>query len=89
MSIRPHTIDIVVADMARALDFYRTLGLAAPAVTDEPVAQIVTPGGATLGLMSEAMIREAMPHWVTPVGQRVTSPASATPPRRSTPSTRG
>ncbi len=72
MSIRPHTIDIVVADMARALDFYRTLGLAAPAATDEPVAQIVTPGGATLGLMSEAMIREAMPHWVTPVGQRVT-----------------
>lgn len=73
MAIRPHTIDIVVADMGRALAFYRALGLDAPeAAAGEPLAQIVTPGGATLGLMEEAMVRGAMPHWVTPVGQRVT-----------------
>lgn len=73
MSIRPHTIDIVVADMGRALGFYRTLGLDAPEIAPgEELAEIVTPGGAKLGFMAESMIRQAMPHWVTPVGQRVT-----------------
>lgn len=73
MAIKPHTIDIVVADMGRALAFYRALGLDAPDVeADQPIAEIVSPGGAKLGFMAEAMIRTAMPHWVTPVGQRVT-----------------
>jgi uncharacterized glyoxalase superfamily protein PhnB len=73
MAIRPHTIDIVVADMGRALAFYRTLGLAAPEpAAGQELAEIITPGGAKLGFMLESMIREAMPHWVTPVGQRVT-----------------
>ncbi len=73
MSITPHTIDIVVADMGKALGFYRTLGLDAPTGQDDEVqVQIQTPGGATLGLVTEAVVRENNPHWVTPVGQRVT-----------------
>ena len=30
MAVKPHTIDIVVADMAKALAFYRLLGLPTP-----------------------------------------------------------
>lgn len=73
MAVVPHSIDIVVADMDRALGFYRTLGLAVPeGVGDAPQVQVDTPGGATLGLLTEAMMRQAYPDWVQPVGQRVT-----------------
>lgn len=73
MAVKPHTIDIVVADMGRALAFYRTLGLAASADdAGEGQTQIRTPGGTTLGLMTEEVMRGADPRWVTPVGQRVT-----------------
>lgn len=73
MAVKPHTIDIVVADVARALHFYGTLGLPVPEVKagDEQV-QINTPGAATIGLLSERMMRETNPRWVTPIGQRVT-----------------
>ena len=73
MAVKPHTIDIVVSDMAAALAFYRCLGLDAPgdeAASDQ--VQIATPGGATIGLVTEAMVRETNPSWVTPVGQRIT-----------------
>jgi len=73
MAVVPHSIDIVVADMAAALRFYRTLGLPAPEDQDgEPQVQVATPGGAALGFLTEAVMREADPHWVQPVGQRVT-----------------
>ena len=73
MTVRPHTIDIVVSDMGRSLAFYRTLGLDAPAdKASENQTQIDTPGGTTLGLLTEAMMRQANPAWITPVGQRVT-----------------
>ena len=73
MAVTPHTIDIVVADMGRALGFYRTLGLAAPEGQDgEMQVQIVTPGAPTLVLVTEAAVRYNDPDWVTPVGQRVT-----------------
>ena len=73
MTVKPTTIDIVVADMGRALAFYRALGLDAPiGADDEAQVNIYTPGGATIGLLTEAMMRAADPHWVTPVGQRVT-----------------
>jgi len=72
MAVIPHTVDIVVANMAASLSFYRVLGLAAPALADdEPQVQIATPGGATLGLLLESAMRDHNPHWVTPVGQRV------------------
>lgn len=73
MAVRPHSIDIVVADMGRALAFYRTLGLDAPTdAAGQAQTQIETPGGAAIGLLTEAAMRGADPHWVTPVGQRVT-----------------
>ncbi len=72
MAVVPHSIDIVVADLARSLAFYRALGLAVPEDAEGPQVEIATPGGATLGLVLEAMVRETQPHWVTPVGQRVT-----------------
>ena len=73
MTVKPHTIDIVVADMARAMAFYRELGLPAPTVVDgQDQAEILTPGGPKLGFLSERVMKQANPHWVTPVGQRVT-----------------
>jgi len=73
VAVVPHTIDIVVAGMGKALDFYRALGLDAPADRDgEDQVQIATPGGATLGFLTEAMMKEVNPYWVQPVGQRVT-----------------
>lgn len=72
MAIVPHTIDIVVADMAAALSFYRSLGLDAPAEADSPQVQIATPGGATIGLVTEDLVRQANPGWTEPTGSRVT-----------------
>lgn len=73
MAVVPHSIDIVVADMAASLDFYRTLGLPVPeGLGEAEQAQIETPGGASIGLISEAMMKGHNPHWVDPVGQRVT-----------------
>jgi len=73
MAVIPHTIDIVVADMGKALAFYRTLGLAVPEGADgEEQVQVATPGGATLGLLTETLMKGHNPYWVDPVGQRVT-----------------
>ncbi len=73
MAVVPHTIDIVVADMGASLSFYRALGLATPEAEEgEDQVQVATPGGATLGLITEAMMKGHNPHWVQPVGQRVT-----------------
>jgi uncharacterized glyoxalase superfamily protein PhnB len=73
MVLVPHTIDIVVADMTAAMAFYRTLGLPAPEVTpDEAQVQVATPGGTNLGFLTEALVKGHNPHWVQPVGQRVT-----------------
>ena len=73
MAVVPHTIDIVVADMKRALSFYRALGLDAPDDRSADMqVEIATEGGTTLGLVAEAMVRKSDPHWLTPVGQRVT-----------------
>lgn len=73
MAVIPHTIDIVVKDLNLALAFYRTLGLNAPGDgSGEEQVQIATPGGATIGLVTEALMRQTNPAWMTPVGQRVT-----------------
>jgi predicted lactoylglutathione lyase len=72
MAIVPHTIDIVVADMAASLAFYRTIGLDAPADADGPQMQIATPGGATIGLVTEDLVRQSNPEWTAPEGSRVT-----------------
>ncbi len=73
MAVVPRTIDIVVADMAASLGFYRALGLPVPdGREDAEQTEIETPGGASIGLISEAMMRGHNPHWVDPAGQRVT-----------------
>lgn len=73
MAVVPHSIDIVVADLAASLEFYRSLGLPIPdGQEDEQQVQIDTPGGASIGLFTEATIKEHDPHWQQPVGQRVT-----------------
>lgn len=73
MAVVPHTIDIVVANMAASLAFYHDLGLPVPDGQEQAVqVEIATPGGAAIGLLTEAMMIEANPHWITPVGQRVT-----------------
>ena len=69
MAVKPHSIDIVVADMPRALAFYRVL------------VSIARSGSGKirfrsrrqpLGFLTEAIVRQGMPHWITPIGQRVT-----------------
>jgi predicted lactoylglutathione lyase len=73
MPIKPHTIDIVVKDMRESLAFYKCLGLQSPIEeAHEQQVQINTPNAATLGLITEAAVRQHNPHWITPVGQRVT-----------------
>ena len=73
MAVVPHTVDIVVSDMEASLKFYRTLGLAAPeGMAGEDQVQVATPGGTTLGFLTETMMKGHNPHWVQPVGQRVT-----------------
>lgn len=73
MAVIPHTIDIVVSDMGASMKFYRTLGLPAPEGQEaEDQIQVATPGGTTLGFVSEEMMKGHNPHWVEPVGQRVT-----------------
>lgn len=73
MPIIPHTVDIVVSDMSRALAFYRALGLTIPAAEDQaPQVEYQAERGYALGFVTEELVRQANPHWPTPVGQRVT-----------------
>lgn len=60
-------IGIVVADMAKALAFYRRLGVDIPASADaEPHVDVVLPGGLRLAFDTEEVIRSFHPDW-TPV----------------------
>ncbi len=73
MAVVPHTIGIVVAEMAASMKFYGALGLVVPEIEPgQEQVQIITPGGAALGFVAESAMRAHNPHWVTPVGQRVT-----------------
>ncbi len=73
MAIIPHTADIVVKDLDRALAFYRLLGLDIPPVAadhDGPFNYEPTHGMA-LGFMTEAMMAGSPMGWVEPVGARI------------------
>ena len=60
---------VVVADMAKALDFYRMLGLDIPAAADgEPHVEVALPGGLRLLFDTESTIRSFMPDWRPPSG---------------------
>ena len=65
-------IGIVVADMGKALAFYRMLGVAVPAgADDEPHVEAVLPGGLRLAFDTEATIASFHPEWKGGTGGRV------------------
>jgi catechol 2,3-dioxygenase-like lactoylglutathione lyase family enzyme len=65
-------VGIVVADMARALAFYRLLGLPVPpAADDEPHVEVPLPGGLRLAFDTEATIASFHPAWKAGTGGRV------------------
>ncbi len=73
MSVRFDYIGFVVADMPRTLAFYRLLGLDIPETNDvEGHVEFVTVGGFRLAWDTEEVIREILPDWPTPTGQRGT-----------------
>ncbi|MDT7553251.1 MAG: hypothetical protein QOI16_1787 [Pseudonocardiales bacterium] len=64
---RLDVIGIVVADMAKALAFYRAVGLSVPAAADtEPHVEVPVAGGLRLTFDTEEVIRSFYPDW-TPV----------------------
>jgi uncharacterized glyoxalase superfamily protein PhnB len=57
-------VGIVVADMGKALDFYRRLGLAVPPDSDDqPHVEVQLGGGLRLLFDTEATIRSFFPDW--------------------------
>ncbi|MGI9030835.1 MAG: VOC family protein [Ilumatobacteraceae bacterium] len=65
MSPRFSAIGIVVSDLSRALDFYRRLGLDAPADASGHV-ELALPGGLRLLLDTEDVIRSFDSSWSPP-----------------------
>ena len=73
-------IGIVVADMGKALAFYRLLGVAVPAgADDEPHVEAVLPGGLRLAFDTEATIASFHPSWKPGVGSARAGLAFALP----------
>jgi len=69
---KPALVGIVVADMARALAFYRLLGLDIPAGADaEPHVDVGLPGGLRLAFDTEETIASFHPAWKPGTGGRV------------------
>ena len=69
MTARLDAIGLVVADMSRALAFYRRLGLEIPADADaEDHAEATLPGGLRLMWDTEESIRSFDPGWTAPTG---------------------
>jgi uncharacterized glyoxalase superfamily protein PhnB len=72
MAIQPDMVGMVVRDMARALDFYRTLGLEIPAGREgEDHVEVITPNGYRLAWDKLEMAKEFIPNWVEPAGHRM------------------
>ncbi len=72
MATRPDMIGIVVRDMAKALAFYRLLGLDVPDVPDsEPYAEVITPNGYRISWNTLDMTKGLDPDYVEPVGYRM------------------
>ena len=69
MTVSFNFVGIVVADMGKALAFYRLLGLDIPAEADgEPHAEITLPSGVRIGWDKVDMIRTFDPEWTAPQG---------------------
>jgi len=74
MKLRPSVLELVVADMALTLAFYRRLGLdIPPEADDQPHVEIELGGGLRLAWDTEDTIRSFDPGWraVTGTGHRV------------------
>jgi catechol 2,3-dioxygenase-like lactoylglutathione lyase family enzyme len=64
MTPRIEVIGVVVADMARALAFYRRLGIEIPADADtEPHVEVSLPAGLKLAFDTSETIRSFDPGW--------------------------
>ena len=64
---KPDMMGIIVRDMAKALRFYRLLGLEIGAEQDnQPHAEVTLPGGFRVAWDSEAMMRGILPDWEWP-----------------------
>jgi len=74
MNLRLAVLEIVVADMATALSFYRRLGLDIPADADsQPHAEAALAGGLRIAWDTESTIMSFDPSWTRPAaaGHRV------------------
>jgi catechol 2,3-dioxygenase-like lactoylglutathione lyase family enzyme len=78
MTARFDAIGLVVADMGRALAFYRTLGLDVPAdADDQPHVDVPLPTGSRLMLDTVETIHSFDPNWSPPTGGSRTALAFA------------
>src|SRR5262245_26560928 len=69
MALRFDVIEIVVADMARSLAFYRRLGIDAPSEADEaPHVDIALPGGMGVAFDTIDTIKSCDPSSTAPTG---------------------
>ena len=72
LDARLDVVGIVVADMGKALAFYRLLGLDVPASADaEPHVEVGLPGGLRLAFDTEETIAGFHPSWKPGTGGRV------------------
>ena len=67
LNLNSVVVEIVTADLSRALDFYRLLGLDVPE-PDGPHAEVALPGGNRLAFDTEEVIAGMHPGWTPPSG---------------------
>ena len=72
MALVPDMVGIVVSDLARAVRFYRLLGLSfADPAPGEDFIEVETPNGYRISLNAEALVKTLHPDWERPRGQRL------------------
>ena len=68
LGLRPALVELVVADMAASLAFYRRLGLDAPTDADAEPHVDVDLGGLRLAFDTREVVLGLDPHWSPPSG---------------------
>jgi uncharacterized glyoxalase superfamily protein PhnB len=72
MAVQIDMIGIVARDMAKALQFYRLLGLdIAAGAESENHVEVSTPNGYRIAWDTEVLIKNLYPDWVEPQGHRI------------------
>ena len=64
-------IGIVVSDLDRAVEFFRLLGIRVENPGDSPHIETTLPNGLRLMLDTEELVKQFMPEWEKPTGQRI------------------